>query len=60
METPFKFEHYGAIHNLEIDPNYTVRTFKVKNLNDGYNANPEWVTLPVRSFSLNSQSSPDK
>ena len=55
MELPFKFEHYGAMHNLEIDPNYTVRTYKVKNLKDGYNTSPGWATLPVKSFGFNSQ-----
>lgn len=37
---------YGPMHVRESYPNYTVKTCKVKNFNDPYNASPTWPITP--------------
>lgn len=32
----------GPKHDLKVDPSYTFKGIKVKNLSDGYNASPVW------------------
>ena len=34
--------HYGPMHDLQIDPNYVVKTQTVKSFDDEYNASPTW------------------